>query len=124
MRDHVVEGDGAGSDAGQRGLDANEIVEACRSEVAHTRFRDGEAITFRLQRSVAPAQGPHVLDAADLTPHQEVRVIHDAHAVGFGVAHAQLRRVCYGHRCARFRVCVTWRSVPGTDTFVKPIPDV
>ena len=97
MRDHVVEGHGARPDAGQRGLDANEIIEARGSEVAHPRLGDGEPMAFRFQRGIAAAERTHVLDAADLAPHQEVRVVHDAHAVRFGIAHSQFRRVRQRH---------------------------
>ena len=44
-----------------------------------------------LHVAIADAGGAAVFDASDFHPDQVVRVVHDAHLVGFGIAHSQPR---------------------------------
>ena len=56
------------------------------------------AIVLRFHALVLDAERAHQFHAADLEPDQIVRVVDDAHLVGFGVAHAYCRVVVFG-RC-------------------------
>ena len=93
MGDQVVEGYGAGADASERRLDANEIVEARRRQIANLRLRHGEPNPFCLQRCVAAAERAQQLDAPNLAPDEVVGVVHDTHAIGFSVANPNGRLV-------------------------------
>ena len=67
------------------------VVVPRRLAVVAVRFdhRQREAVGFHL--AIAPAGVAQQIGAADLEPDEVVRVVDDAHLVGFGVAHAHPR---------------------------------
>ncbi len=55
------------------------------------------AVVFDLHALVFKAQRAHQLHAANLEPHQIIRVINYAHLIRFRVAHAHFRVMIFNH---------------------------
>src|SRR5205085_3170098 len=73
-------------------LDEQIVFVACRRLVATSRFgNDHEEAALALHVSVRKATIMAILAAAHLEPHQVVRIIGNAHLIGFGIAHADAR---------------------------------
>jgi hypothetical protein len=80
--------DGAAEQSGA-GLDLNLVVVAGRGAIAAAGFNHGEnALMLGFKLAVSEAEGAEQLDAAYLKPDQIIRVVDDAHLVGFGIADA------------------------------------
>ena len=84
-------------------LHANPIVIARSRNVPHGGLGHGQTNTALLELAIAGAQRANQIGARDLAPDQIVRVIHDAHLIGFRVAYAQLGGR-FGNRRHRARV--------------------
>src|SRR5262245_29767917 len=68
----------------------NLIIIMCRLFVAHVEVSDRDvAILMLLHITIAKTELPHQLHASDLKPDCEIGVIDHAHAICFGIAHAQ-----------------------------------
>jgi hypothetical protein len=72
-------------------VDEDLVVVARGGLVAQLHVDDGDvAVVLLLHVAIAEAERAQQLDAADLEPDDEVRVVDHAHLVGLGVAHAEL----------------------------------
>src|SRR5215510_4845543 len=68
----------------------NLIIIMCRLFVAHVEVSDRDvAILMLLHITIAKTELAHQLYASDLKPDCEIGVIDHAHAICFGIAHAQ-----------------------------------
>ena len=119
--DQIVEGDRSRANARQCGLDAHEVVEPSRGEIADARLRDGETDAVCLERGVASLERTQQLHAPHLAPHEVVRVVHDTHPVCFGVPNPKLGRVCVCHSRDRGWECRAARRLLGLELFVKAV---
>ena len=64
------------------------VVVLRRFAIRAVRFDHRQREALDLHLAIAPARLAQQVGAADLEPHEVVRVVDDAHLVGFGVAHA------------------------------------
>ena len=119
--DQIVKGDCSRANARQCGLDAHEVIEPRRGEIADASFRDGETDAVRLERGVASPEGTQQLHAAHLAPHEVVRVVHDTHPVCFCVPNPKLGRVCVCHARDQEWECRAAQRLPGLELFVKAV---
>src|SRR5439155_16163992 len=89
--DLIIEADADGSQQRRARPDFELIVVPGRTPVVAVRLdhRKLHALVFHGAITVASVAEP--VRAANLEPYEVVRVIHDAHAVGLGIAHADVR---------------------------------
>src|SRR6266446_4799011 len=76
--------------------DANHIIIARRLAVADVNIRDGEVRPLLFQVLVGHATLTEVFRARHIHPDEIVRVVDEAHLIGFGVVHAVKHRIDYG----------------------------
>src|SRR5436190_3291350 len=74
-----------------RGPNFEFVVIQRRTAVGAGRFNDGQRQAVAFHLTVAPATLAQEIGPSDLEPDQIVRVINDAHLVGFGIAHPDSR---------------------------------
>ena len=92
--DFVAEANDAVFGFGDARANAEDFVIACRMVVTALHIGDDDlAIVFKFHTLVFDTKSSHQLDAADFEPDEVVRVIDDAHLVGFDVTHAHTRIV-------------------------------
>src|SRR2546426_204412 len=85
---------GARAGLSDASADAQEIVVTRRTQVAAVRLGyHNVAVVFQLHLLVGKPQLPEQLDAPHFKPDEEIRVVHHAELVRFGVAHASSRSI-------------------------------
>ena len=89
--DLIVEPHAHGREQGPRRRDLQLVVVAGRLPVLAVRLDDRQREAVGLHLAIAPARLAQQIRASDLEPDEVVRVVHDAHLVGFGVPHANAR---------------------------------
>src|SRR5689334_8237861 len=66
------------------------VVVASGSDIAAVRLGDSdECLLFAFQLAIAEAAVAAIIGAADLHPHEIVRIVDHAHLIGFGVANTK-----------------------------------
>src|SRR3989454_8026086 len=92
---------GARAGLSDASADAQEIVVTRRTQVAAVRLGyHNVAVVFQLHLLVGKPQLPEQLDAPHFKPDEEIRVVHHAELVRFGVAHAHRSLVNLFHESA------------------------
>lgn len=113
--DQIVEGDRSRANARQCGLDAHEVVEPSRREIANAHLRHGETDAIRLEGGIASSERAQQLHASHLAPHEVVRVVHDTHPVCFSVPNPKFGRVYVCHARDRGWEDRAARRLPGLE---------
>ena len=97
VQDGIRKRDNFAVHAIESGLDQNRVVIARGRNVTTCRFGDGHVRALFFHVAIVEAEALAKVCASDLHPHQVIRIIDNAHLVGFGVTDTETGFTGVGH---------------------------